>query len=158
MKKTDYILIGLVLVIIIGAIFSTRGTKAQEAIEFPLKLSGKIGSNQVTYNDYKQMVDNNENFIIIIERAGCGYCQVYMSIVKEVADEKKVAINYIDTDTLTQEEYNALATENDYLKKNRWGTPTTLFMQGSRVIDSIDGYVEKDTFEKFLDGRVILGE
>ena len=104
------------------------------------------------------MVDNNENFIIIIERAGCGYCQMYMPIVKEVADEKKVAINYIDTDTLTQEEYNALATENDYLKKNRWGTPTTLFMQGSRVIDSIDGYVEKDTFEKFLDGRVILGE
>lgn len=158
MKKTDYILIGLVLVIVIGAMFSTKGTKAQEEIEFPLKLSGEVGSNQISYSDYKEMVDNNENFIVIIERSGCGYCQMYMPIVSEVANEKKIAITYIDTDTLTQEEYNALSTENSYLKRNRWGTPTTLFMQGSRVIDYIDGYVEKDSFVSFLDGRVIEGE
>ena len=48
MKKSDYILIGLVLVIVIVAIFSTKGTKAQEDIEYPLTLAGEVGLNQIT--------------------------------------------------------------------------------------------------------------
>ena len=51
---------------------------------------------------------------------------------------------------------NLLSTTNSYLKKNNWGTPTTLFMLGDRVLDSIGGYVEKDTVLSFLDGRVTM--
>ena len=158
MKKSDYILIGLVLVIVIVAIFSTKGTKAQEDIEYPLTLAGEVGLNQITYSQYKEMVDNGDAFVVIIERAGCKYCQMYMPLVEEVAKEKKVAITYIDTDTLSEEEANELSTTNAYLKKNDWGTPTTLFMLGDRVVDSIGGYVEKETFEKFIADRVVMGE
>ena len=135
MKKSDYILIGLVIVIV--AIFSTKGTKAQEDIEYPLTLAGEVGLNQITYSQYKEMVDNGDGFVVIIERAGCKYCQMYMPIVEEYVKEKKIAINYIDTDTLTEEEFQELSTKNNYLKRNNWGTPTTLFMLGDRVIDAI---------------------
>ena len=63
------------------------------------------------------MVDNDKAFIVIIERAGCSYCQMYMPLVEEVAKEKKVAITYIDTDTLSEKEANELSTTNAYLKK-----------------------------------------
>ena len=149
MKKSDYILIGLVLVIVIVAIFSTKGTKAQEDIEYPLTLAGEVGLNQITYSQYKEMVDNGDAFVVIIERAGCKYCQMYMPIVEEYVKEKKIAINYIDTDTLTEEEFQELSTKNNYLKRNNWGTPTTLFMLGDRVIDAIGGYVEKSKLEEF---------
>lgn len=158
MKKSDYILIGLVLVIVIVAIFSTKGTKAQEEIEYPLTLAGEVGLNQITYSQYKEMVDNGDAFVVIIERAGCTYCQMYMPIVEEYVKEKKIAINYIDTDTLTEEEFQELSTKNNYLKRNNWGTPTTLFMLGDRVIDSIGGYVEKSKVEEFFKDRVVMGE
>ena len=51
-----------------------------------------------------------------------------------------------------------LSTTNKYLKRNEWGTPTTLFMLGDRVLDSIGGYVEKDSIEAFLDGKVVFGD
>ena len=158
MKKSDFILIGVVLVICLVAILSSKGTKELEEIDFPLALTGNVGLNQITYNEYEKMVDNGDAFIVIIERAGCGYCIEYMPIVKEVADEKKIPITYIDTDTLTQEEYENLSSKNNYLKKNNWGTPTTLFMLGDRVVDAIGGYVEKSVFEEFIKDRVVLGE
>lgn len=158
MKKSDFILIGLVLVIVVIGIFSSRGTKALDEIEFPLELTGKVGLNQITYSEYEKMVDNGDAFIVVIERAGCSYCIQYMPIVEEVAKEQKIALTYIDTDTLTESEFNSLSTNNEYLKKNQWGTPTTLFMLGNRVVDSIGGYVEKTVLEEFLKDRVFVGE
>ena len=158
MKRTDYILIGVVLMIIAVAVLSTGGTKAEEDLAFPVTLAGEVGLNEITYNQYKDLVKSNEPFIVIIERTGCGYCQMYMPIVEEVAKEKKIAITYINTDNITQDELNELSTTNRYLKKNQWGTPTTLFMAGDRVVDSISGYVEKESFEAFIKDRVVVGE
>lgn len=158
MKKSDFILIGLVLVIIVVAIFSTRGTKAEDEIEYPLTLTGEVGLNQITYSDYKKMVEDGDAFVVVIERAGCGYCQMYMPILEEYVKEKQIAVTYIDTDTLTEDEFNELSTTNKYLKKNNWGTPTTLFMLGDRVIDAIGGYVEKDSIDSFFKDRVVMGE
>lgn len=158
MKKSDFILIGLVLVIIVVAIFSTRGTKAEEDIEYPLTLTGEVGLNQITYSDYKKMVEDGDAFVVVIERAGCGYCQMYMPILEEYVKEKQIAVTYIDTDTLTENEFNELSNTNKYLKKNNWGTPTTLFMLGDKVIDVIGGYVEKDSIDNFFKDRVVMGE
>ena len=158
MKKTDYILIGAVLVIIVIAVLSSRGTKGKNEVEFPVQLAGEVGLNEITYDDYEEMVKDGKPFITVIERTGCSYCQMYMPILEEVANEKKIAITYINTDNLTDDEYNELSTTNKYLKKNQWGTPTTLFMVGDEVVDVISGYVEKDSILNFLDKKVIYGE
>ena len=158
MKKTDFILIGAVLLIIVVGIFSSKGNEKLPEIEFPLQLSGNVGLNQITYAEYEDKVENGEAFIVVIERAGCSYCEMYMPILKEVADEKNIAITYIDTATLTSDEYNELSTNNDYLRKNQWGTPTTLFMLGDRVVDSIGGYVDKETVLEFVKDRVVIGD
>ena len=149
MKKSDFILIGLVLVIIVVAIFSTRGTKAEEDIEYPLTLTGEVGLNQITYSDYKKMVEDGDAFVVVIERAGCGYCQMYMPILEEYAKTSCKTSSSI---------FNELSNTNKYLKKNNWGTPTTLFMLGDRVIDVIGGYVEKDSIDRFFKDRVVMGE
>ena len=158
MKKSDFILIGVVLLLIVVGLFSSKGTIVEEEVNYPLTLVGDAGLHQITYNEYEEKVENEDAFIVIIERAGCGYCVQYMPIVEEVANEKKIPIYYIDTDTLSQEEYTELSTTNNYLKRNDWGTPTTLFMLGSRVLDSIGGYVEKESVLSFIDGKVVVGE
>lgn len=156
MKKSDFILIGLVLVIIVISIFSTKGTEVEKEIEFPLTLTGSVGLNKISYNDYKEMVENDENFVVIIERTGCGWCEQYMPIMEEYVAEKKIPVMYIDTAELSESEYNELSSTNDYLRKNQWGTPTTLFMQGDRVIDVIGGYTEKAEIDEFFKDRVVM--
>lgn len=158
MKKTDYILIGVVIVLIIIGIVSSRGTEALEEIEFPLTLSGEVGLNEISYDEYEKMVNDGKAFVVVIERTGCSYCQQYMPLMEEVAKEKKIAVTYINTDNLSEEELNKLSTTNKYLKRNEWGTPTTLFMLGDRIVDSIGGYVEKSSIEAFFDGKVVTGE
>lgn len=159
MKKSDFILIGVVLLVIVLALFTSKGNKELEEVNYPLTLAGEAGLQQITYDQYLNFVDNGDAFIFVIERAGCGYCVQYMPIVEEVANEKKIPLYYIDTDTLTSEELNELSSTNDYLRKNpQWGTPTTLFMLGDRVLDSIGGYVDKDSVLSFIDGKVVEGE
>lgn len=158
MKKTDLLLIGAFLIVIAIAIFSTKGTLAEEEIEFPLTLTGEIGLNEITYSEYESMVKNGDAFIVIIERTGCSYCQAYMPLAEEVANEKKIALTYLNTDNLSEQEFEKLSTTNKYLKKNQWGTPTTLFMVGDRIIDSIGGYVAKEKLEEFVTDRVVFGE
>jgi len=104
------------------------------------------------------MVENGDAFAVVIERTGCYYCQMYMPILEEYVNEAKIAVTYINTDNLTEEESELLSTTNKYLKNNEWGTPTTMLMKGNRVIDTIAGYVEKDAIKKFFDGRVVMGE
>lgn len=157
MKKSDFILIGIVLLIVVIAMFSSKGNEELEEVEYPLTLAGEVGSNQITYDEYKTFVENGDAFIVIIERAGCTYCIQYMPIIEEIANEKQIPIHYIDTDTLTNEEFNELSNTNSYLRRNEWGTPTTLFMLGDRVLDSIGGYVEKEQVLSFLDGKVVMG-
>lgn len=158
MKKSDFILIGIVIVVIVIAIFSTKGTKSLD-IEYPINLSGEVGLNEITYADYKNLVDSNEPFLFVIEREGCYYCGLYMPIVKEVVEEKKIPVYYVDTNNLTSEEMTELSTTNKYLKKNSdWGTPTTLLMRGEDILDSIGGYVEKEEFVSFLEEKVKMGD
>lgn len=158
MKKSDFILIGVVLLIAVVAIFSSKGNENFDDVEYPLTLAGEAGLHQMTFDEYKTMVDEEEAFIVVIERAGCSFCVQYMPIVEEVAKEKNIPLYYIDTDTLSTEEMEKLSTTNSYLKRNSWGTPTTLFMLGDRVLDAIGGYVEKDSVLTFLKDRVVMGE
>lgn len=158
MKKTDIILVGVVIVLVVVAILSSKGTEALPEIEYPLALSGEVGLHEITYSEYEDMVNSDKAFVVVIERTTCSYCQQYMPIMEEVAKEQKIAVTYINTDNLTEEEFNKLSTTNKYLKKNQWGTPTTLFMLGDRIVDSIGGYVGKESIEAFFKDRVISGE
>lgn len=156
MKKKDIVLIVGVVLIMVIALFAVGGTEAKK-IEGPVALSGdEVGAIKIGYSDYASKIENNENFIIVIERTGCGYCEMYMPIVEQAANELAIPVYYIDTADLTQDELNDLENSNNYLKREKWGTPTTLLLSGSTVLADIGGYVEKDTFVDFIEENIIL--
>ena len=68
MKKSDFILIGVVLLIVVLSCFSSKGTIALEEVDYPLTLVGEAGAQQITYDQYKSFVDNDDAFIVVIER------------------------------------------------------------------------------------------
>ena len=159
MKKSDFILIGVVVLILVLCLFTSKGNEKLEEVNYPISLNGETGLHQLTYNEYEDKVSNGEAFIVVIEREGCMYCTMYMPIVEEVAKEKKIPLYYIDLADLTSSEINNLERTNKYLKRNSdWGTPTTLMMLGDRVLNALGGYTDKDGVLSFLNGKVVMGE
>lgn len=151
-RQKDLILILLVVVLLIVALFVTMKKEPELDIELPIALQGEIGFTEITYSEYEEKMNTEAPFLVVVVRDGCGYCEMYEPILEEVAGEYKIPIYYINMSNLSSEEYTALGTSNSYFKKNqgKWGTPTTLFMYGESVIDSISGYVEKDEFVDFV--------
>lgn len=151
-KQKDLILILLVVVLLVVALFVTMKKQPKLDIELPIALEGEAGFTEITYSEYEEKMNTEAPFLVVIVRDGCGYCEMYEPILEEVAGEYKLPIYYINMTNLNNDEYTALGTSNSYLKKNQgnWGTPTTLFMYGRTVVDSIPGYVDKDEFVKFV--------
>ena len=157
-KQKDIILILLVVVLLVVGLVLTSPKKEKLNIELPVALTGEAGFTEITYDQYKEKVANNELFLVVIVRDGCGYCEMYEPIVKEVAGEYKLPFYYINLTNLTEEDSEELSSTNKYLKRNKWGTPTTLFMYGENIVDSISGYVEKDEFVSFVKENFKVGE
>ncbi len=157
-KQKDIVLVLLAVVLLVVA-FVVTGNKAPKVnIELPVALEGEVGFNEITYSEYVEKMNEEEPFLVIIIKDGCGYCEAYTPIVKEVAEEYNLPIYYINLTNITEEEYTALSKSNSYLKSQQWGTPTTLLMSGNTVVGSISGYVDKDTFVKDMINKYIKVE
>lgn len=155
-KQKDIVLVALVVILLIVAGLVTSSKEEKIDIELPVSLAGEAGFNEITYSEYLEKVSSNEPFLVVIVKDGCTYCEMYEPILEEVASEYNLPINYINLTNITDDEYNDLATGNSYLKRNDWGTPTTLFMLGETVVDSIGGYVDKDTFVAFAEENFVV--
>lgn len=157
-KQKDIVLVLLAVVLLVVA-FVVTGNKAPKVnIELPVALEGEAGFNEITYSEYEEKMNEEKPFLVIIIKDGCGYCEAYTPIVKEVAEEYSLPIYYINLTNITEEEYTALSKSNSYLKSQQWGTPTTLLMSGNTVVGSISGYVDKETFVKDMIDKYIKVE
>lgn len=153
-KKSDLVLIGGVILVILISLLAFNGNK--EEIEVPVTLEGEPGINEITYVEYEDKIDSGKPFIVMIVNDGCSYCEMFVPVMTEVAEEYSIPVYSLNLAILTSDEYNYLSNSNSYLKRNEWGTPTTLLMQGKTVIDSIGGYVEKATLIEFMEKNVKL--
>lgn len=150
-KQKDIILILLVAVLLVVALVLTSHKEPKLDIELPVVLEGETGFTEITYDQYEEKVNNKDMFLVVIVRDGCGYCEAYEPIVEKVANDYNLPFYYINLSNLTSEESNKLISTNKYLKRQKkWGTPTTLFMYGDNIVDSIGGYVEEETFVDFV--------
>ena len=150
-KQKDLILVALVAVLLIVGLLVSGGKKEEKVnIELPVALEGEVGFTEMTYSEYEEKMESGKPFVMVVVRDGCHYCELYEPVVTEVTEEYGVPFYYINLAHLSEDEYTKLGTSNSYLKNKEWGTPTTLFMNGKDVIDSIGGYVEKDELVNFV--------
>lgn len=157
-KQKDLILILLVVILLVVALLTTGDKTPKLDIELPIAVEGEAGFTEISYSEYESKMAEEKPFLVIIVRDGCGYCEMYEPIVEEVSNEYQVPIYYINLANLTEEEQSLLAKSNTYLKTKEWGTPTTLFMYGKTVVDSISGYVEKEEFVEFIKENIKVDE
>ena len=152
---TIIIVLSVVVVLLVTAcIIAGAKRESKVDIELPVAVEGEAGTKTISYTEYEELMNSNKPFLMVIIQDECGYCRMYEPVVEEVANELGIPVNYLNLTNLSSEESNKLSKSNSYLKKNQWGTPTTLFMVGDKVIDSIDQYVEKDDFVDFVEKNI----
>lgn len=148
----------IVVLFVIGTygLYNQKLNSTTSIVDNPIRLKGEAGYTEITVYEYEKKIDNNEHFVVVISREGCTYCELYAPIVENVAEDKNIPIYYIDIKYLTSDEYQILSNSNDYLRGNRWGTPTTLYLHGDQVMGYLSGYVLEDTLEDFLEQYFIM--
>ncbi|HIU39749.1 MAG TPA: conjugal transfer protein TraF [Candidatus Aphodocola excrementigallinarum] len=108
------------------------------------------GFNEVTLDEYLNLVNGQDKSIILVARPTCSYCEAFAPILSEAADDLGLTINYIDTDKFSSDDWTTFNESLDYLSENEWGTPLTLIVQNGEVVDANNGYVELDDIKTFF--------
>lgn len=154
MKKQDYILVGIVALFLIGSFFLTgkkddkkdtaRWTETYSKTELA---KGKL--NTMDYDYFEALTNvSKENTIVYLGSAKCSWCSKFKPILEKIISENNLEVVYIDLSTVSNEEYNKIT--KTVGKDNFSGTPTTLIMNGNKVIDALKGYSEKEETVEFF--------
>ena len=159
MKKTDIILILVVVAIIVGAVILGQNKTEKNHYDLPVTIEGTAGLADIDYATYKSLQEANKPFIVIIAQTGCHYCEQYRPVVEKVATELGIPFNWIDMSKMSEEDYTTFLKSNTFFRRNKqWGTPTTLLLNNSDTIATINGYVDEDGLKSFLSTNVKVGE
>lgn len=144
-KKKIFILVIVCLVILVGAFIADR-------------ILGKSYLNEIEYDEIIEKIENKEDFVLLISQTTCSHCANYKPKLKDVANEYKLNVYYIDVDLLEEEEYNNL---NSYLSFKTAGTPVTLFLlngEEKTVANRIKGDSSKDKIIKKLKSNGFISD
>lgn len=125
-----YYLVGLILIIALSAIISNTLPKAEE-VEF----------NNVSYTEYKELLNSSELEFIYVGHESCGYCQMTVPVLGELQEEYSITFNYLDTDTMTSDDYVDISNTAEVFA-GEWGTPTLLAIKDGTVLGTVSGFDE----------------
>ena len=126
--------------------------EVQEQRKLATKYNEIVGSfKTITADDIVNKYKEDKLTFVYYGRSGCQYCVKYAPIVKEVAKEKNIEVNYFNADQLTQEGAEKLIALNSEFNNGLRGTPFTFAFKNGKLVGSFAGYVEKGQLAKFID-------
>lgn len=135
-NKKMFLFIGIVLmiIIIVGCIFF---------------LQNKDGIVELNLPQIEEKVDNQENFILVVSKTSCTYCQAYLPKLDKIAKKENFVAYYVEIDKFSDEEDEEFNRLFSYIS----GTPTTLFIEeGEEKITAnrINGNVNEEKIKSKL--------
>lgn len=131
-----FILLGIAIVIflIIGCFFLFQN---------------KNGIVELNLTQVQEKLNNKENFILVVSKTTCTYCQSYLPKLDKIAKNEKFIAYYIEIDKLSDQERESF----DHLFSYISGTPTTLFIEeGEETITAnrLNGNVNEEKIKTKL--------
>ena len=78
--------------------------------------------NEISYSDYKMMVENKESFPLVIGSSTCSACSMFKPTMEVFISKYNIDVKYIDISKLSDEEYKEFSVLVGFKS-----TPTTVF-------------------------------
>lgn len=97
---------------------------------------------EISYKEYKELIDNKETFILEVMKTGCTYCEKIKPKLEDVANKYKIEIKVINTAKLSEKDKEAFE-----LATGISGTPTIIFYEKGveeTVASRINGNVAEE--------------
>ena len=102
---------------------------------------------QITYSELQELINNQEDFILIVSQSTCSHCMTYKPKVKKISEEYGIITYYMDYDL--EEEKETFMKDFNFHS----GTPTTLFFKNGKetsILNRLEGDLgESKIIEKF---------
>jgi predicted bacteriocin transport accessory protein len=155
-KKILIMIVIAVMAIILSFVLSEiKKEPIKNEKKVKIASDSKVGLVDININKYFEYLNSDEARIVLISRPTCPYCQKFTPILKELTEQYKFAIFSLNTDTLTESDWNKFVASNEYFS-GQWGTPLVLVVSNGKIIDKHEGYAEKEVVENyFRDIKVI---
>lgn len=134
-KKKVIILVGVCLVVLVGAIIGD-------------KIMSKTYFNEIKFDTLIKKIENKEDLVLLVSQTTCSHCASYKPKLEKAANKYKLNIYYIDVDLLTKEESEKF---ESYIGFD--GTPVTVFLKEGKektVANRINGNASTEKIEKKL--------
>ena len=142
-KTKVIILVILCLVLLIGALYGD-------------KILSKSYLSEIKYDKVIEMIDNKEDFILLVSQTTCNHCMSYKPKLEDIAKEYKIQMYYIQVDLLNNEEKEKF---EDYISYD--GTPATIFIRNGEektVASRINGNQSISTIKMKLKANGWISE
>lgn len=109
---------------------------------------GKNGDEyleEISYNKFKEMLENKETFFFEIIQTGCSYCKAFTPKLEEVLEENKIKGYQLNMSNMTEKEYE----EFDKMFEIE-GTPTTIFIENGKETSKMERITENVSKNKII--------
>ena len=87
---------------------------------------------EISYNEFKQKIANNETFFVEVMQDGCTYCELFTPKLEKILAENQVTGYKLNMSKLTEDEHKEFS-----LNFGDDGTPTTIFLTEGKELSKL---------------------
>lgn len=148
--KILWLVIAIVVVNLGLTIISLGDIKSNTSKEEDLPEYDVSEFTEVTVEEYLNLFKKDELVVVYTGREGCGYCRMFLPVLKQAQKEYNYINYYLDIDKLDADSAKLLQDLDSDIAKNLGQTPYTIISKNGKLIDTFLGYDEFDAFAKFI--------
>lgn len=104
---------------------------------------------KIDYNGYDAAINSDTDKLIVVAQTSCSYCELAKPVLNQIAKEYEIEINWMDITTFSDEEQSKVTDSLDIFNEE-FGTPLIMIVKNKKVVDSIQGFENKEKYVTFL--------
>ncbi len=102
--------------------------------------------HEITISDLNKMIDDKEDFILLVSQTSCSHCISFKPILNKALKQEKIIGYELDVQKISTSEKREIFDKLDVS-----GTPTTqIYIDGKRKLDRIIGVDTQDNVIEFI--------
>lgn len=135
-----------------GTTASTEGDDTTEEVEYDVSMF-----KEITAEEFIKMFKEKDGkrYYVYTGTSSCSYCIAFLPSLQKSVEEYDYTLYYLDVAKVTQDEVTEIQELDDKFAEFFGYTPMVFVTKNAEVRDVNEGYVEYETYAKFLEDNKV---